>query len=79
VVAKVRETLAVSEQISQNFDVERFSLRQPRELEVTQQYQIKMSNRSAALEKLNDSKDIGRAWENIKENVRISAKESLGL
>ena len=52
-VAKVRETLAVSEQKSQKSDVERFSLRQPRELEVTQQYQIKMSNRSAALEKLN--------------------------
>jgi len=31
------------------------------------------------LESLSDSKDINRAWENIKENIRISAKESLGL
>jgi len=31
------------------------------------------------LENASDSKDINRAWENIKENIRISAKESLGL
>jgi len=34
VVEKVRERLAVSKQRAQKFDVERFSLRQPRELEV---------------------------------------------
>jgi hypothetical protein len=38
-----------------------------------------MSNRLAALENLNDSEGINRAWENIKENIKISAKESLGL
>ena len=43
------------------------------------QYQIKISNRFAALENLHDSKDINRAWENIKENIKISAKESLSL
>jgi len=31
------------------------------------------------LENLSDSEDLNRAWENIKENIRISAKESLGL
>jgi hypothetical protein len=31
------------------------------------------------LENLNDSEDINRAWENIKETIKISAKESLGL
>jgi len=31
------------------------------------------------LENLNDSEDIKRAWENIKENIKTSAKESLGL
>jgi len=30
------------------------------------------------LENLNDSEDLNRAWENIKENI-TSAKESLGL
>jgi hypothetical protein len=31
------------------------------------------------LENLNDSEDINRAWENIKENIKTSAKESLGV
>jgi hypothetical protein len=30
------------------------------------QYQFEISERSAALENLNDSEDIKRAWENIK-------------
>jgi hypothetical protein len=28
---------------------------------------------------LSDNEDINRAWENIKENIKTSAKESLGL
>ena len=43
-------------------------------LEVRKQYQIKISNRFAALENLSDSEDINRAWENIKENIKTSAK-----
>jgi len=31
------------------------------------------------LEKLNDSEDINMDWENIKENIKTSAKDSLGL
>jgi hypothetical protein len=31
------------------------------------------------LENLSDDKDINRAWENIKENIKTSANESLGL
>jgi len=31
------------------------------------------------LENFNDSNDINRAWENIKEKIRTSAKVSLGL
>ena len=33
----------------------------------------------AALKYLNDSKDINRAWENIKENIKTSVKDSLGV
>jgi len=43
------------------------------------QYQIEISNRFAALENLSDSQDTHRAWKNIKENIKTSAKESLGL
>jgi len=31
------------------------------------------------MEILRDSQDINRAWENIRENIRTSAKESLDL
>jgi hypothetical protein len=31
------------------------------------------------LENLNGTEDINRAWENIEENIKISAKDSLGL
>jgi hypothetical protein len=48
-------------------------------LEVRKQYQIDITNRFAALENLGDSKDINRAWENIPENIKTSAKDSLGL
>ena len=59
--------------------MERFNLRKLSELQVRQQYQIEITNRFAALENLNDSQDINRAGKNVKENIRTSAKESLGL
>jgi len=31
------------------------------------------------LQNLNDSEDINRAWENSKEGIKTSVKESLGL
>ena len=49
------------------------------ELDVRKQYLIEISNRFAALENLSDGEDINRAWENVKENIKTSAKESLGL
>ena len=69
VVAKVRE----------RFDGEKYNLRKLNELEVRKHYQIGISNRFATLKNLHDSEDINRAWENIKQDIRISAKESLGL
>jgi hypothetical protein len=38
-----------------------------------------MSDRSAALKILSDNGYICRAWENIKENIKTSAKERVGL
>ena len=51
-VAKVREKLAVGKHATQKFDAERFSFRKLNELEVRKQFQIKISNRFAALEGL---------------------------
>ena len=49
------------------------------EPEVREQYQIEITNRFAALENLNDDEDVDRTWENIKENIQTSVKESLVL
>ena len=79
VIAKVRERLAVSKQPAQKLDGERSNLRKLKDLEVKKQYQIEITNRFAALGNISDDGDINRAWENIKYNIKTSAKESLGL
>jgi hypothetical protein len=68
VVAKVMKRLAVSEQAAENFDVERYHLGKLGEMDIMKQYQIPI------LENLNYSEDINRAWENIQENIKFSAK-----
>jgi hypothetical protein len=60
-------------------DGEKFNLRRLNEPEVKEKYQIEITNRFAALENLNAHEDVNRAWENIKEKIKTSAKESLGL
>jgi hypothetical protein len=79
VVTKVRERLDVRKQAAQKLDGERFNLRKLNELEVKEKYQIEITNRFSALENLIIDKDVNRAWENIKENIKTSDKESLGL
>ena len=71
--------MAVSKQATQKFDGERFNLGKLNKLEVRKQYQIEISNRFAALGNLSNHEDINRAWESIKENIKTSAKETLGL
>ena len=66
--------MAVSKQTAQKFDGERFNIRN-----VRKQYQIEITNRFVALENLDVYKDVNRSWEIIKENIKTSAKESLGL
>jgi uncharacterized protein YwgA len=60
-------------------DRQRFNLRKLNEPEVREQYQIEIRNRFAALENLSDDEDVDRTWGNIKEIIKTSAKESLGL
>jgi hypothetical protein len=78
VVAEVRESLAVSKQAMHRFRMERFNLKKLNEVEANEQYRVEMSNRFAALENLDAKVNINRAWETIRENIKISAKESQG-
>ena len=75
VVAKIRERLAVNKQAAQKLDGERFNLRKLKDLEFKKQYQTVITNSFAALGNISDDGDINRAWENIKENIKSSAKE----
>jgi hypothetical protein len=59
-------------------DLERFNLRKLSELKFRKQYQIKISDKLAAWKNLKCGKDMPRAWENLKDNMKTSA-ESVGL
>jgi hypothetical protein len=48
-------------------------------MEIKKKYQIEITNSFAALENLDVDKDLNRAWEKIKENIKISAKMSIVL
>jgi hypothetical protein len=54
--------------------VDRFTVRTLNEVEVREKYQIKISNRFAALKNQSDSADINRMCEKIK---RVKAKSRL--
>jgi hypothetical protein len=78
VVAKVRERLPVSKQTTHRFQMERFNLKKLNEVEGKEQYLVEISNMFAALENLDTEVDVNKAWETIRGNIKISAKESLG-
>jgi hypothetical protein len=77
-VTEVRERLCVSKRTAQKFDMGIFNLKKINEMEVRQQYQLQISNRLAVLWNLDDSMDLNRTWEIIKENIKISAKKTSG-
>jgi hypothetical protein len=78
VVAKLRKRISVSKRGRQNFDLERFDLRNLDDLEVKEKNQVEFSNRFAALESLDESFNINNAWESIRENIKTSGKDNLG-
>jgi hypothetical protein len=59
--------------------MEGFNLKKLKAVQGKEQYCLEISNRFAALENLNTELDINKAWETIRKNIKISAKESLGL
>jgi hypothetical protein len=78
VAAKLRERLSVIKRVAQRFDMQRFYLRKSNDAEVKEEYQVKITNRFAALKNCDDNVDMNTAWENIREYIKTSAKESLG-
>jgi hypothetical protein len=58
--------------------MERFNLKKLNNVESKEQFRVEVSNRFAALEDLDTEMEINSAWETIRENIKISAKESIG-
>jgi hypothetical protein len=56
----------------------RFNLKRLNEVESTVKYRVEVSNRFGASEDLDAEVEINSAWEMIRENTKIVAKESLG-
>jgi hypothetical protein len=54
--------------------MERFKLKKLNEVEGKELYHVEISNRMASLENLVDEVDINRAWETVRENIKISVK-----
>jgi hypothetical protein len=74
----VRERLAVSKRATQKIDTEGFNVKMLKKGDVKEQYQVTIRNKFAALKNLDDSGDNNRAGDNIRQNVKIFAQESLG-
>jgi hypothetical protein len=77
VVAKVGERLAVNEQRSYRFHMGRFNLKKLNEGDGKEQF-CAVSNRFVALEDLDTELEINSASKTIRENIKISDKETLG-
>jgi hypothetical protein len=78
VVVKVRERLAVNKRRSHSLHTDRFNLKKLNDVEGKEQFRAEVSNRFAALEDLETEVEINNAWETIRENIKISAKQCLG-
>jgi len=55
-----------------NFGLEALLLKNLKKVKVVELYRFKMSKRITGLENLDDSGGINRAWEIIRENIKIS-------
>jgi hypothetical protein len=77
-VAKVRERQGVEKGRLHTFYMERLNIMKLNEVEGKEQYCVEASEGFAALEDLDTEVDISGACGMIRENIKSSARESLG-
>jgi hypothetical protein len=58
--------------------MERFNLKKLNYVEGKEQFRVEVPNRFATLEDFDTEVKINSAWKKIRDNIKISAKESLG-
>jgi hypothetical protein len=76
VAAKLRERLLVSKRVAQKFDMQRFDLRKLNNAEVKEQYQVKITNRFAALENFDDKVDMKEPGEILEKIYKLQPKRA---
>jgi hypothetical protein len=77
VLPKIRERLAVSKRHVKKMDMDRFNLKKLNDGELKEHYQVTIKNIFSVFENFEDNRDIYRAWDAIRENIKISDKESV--
>jgi hypothetical protein len=73
------ERTAVIKQGSHKLHIEKLNGKKLNEVEGNETYLVDVTNRFAALEDLDAEVEINTDWETIRENIKISATESLGF
>jgi hypothetical protein len=58
--------------------MKKFNLKKLNDVEGKEQFRVEVSNRFSGLEDLDAEVEINSAWEMIRENIKISARECLG-
>jgi hypothetical protein len=67
VVAEVMDRMSVSK-----LEAQRFNPKKVNEVEIREEYQVRILNSFATFGNLDDSRDNSRAWENIRGRIKIS-------
>ena len=80
-IAKLREGLSVAKRVDQIVDIDRFDVRKLKDEDIKLQYHVHISNRFDALRTSNEDAGevhINDSWENIRDNIKVAAGESIG-
>ncbi|KAJ4451547.1 hypothetical protein ANN_03013 [Periplaneta americana] len=78
---ELSERISVAKRVEQQVHIRRFNIPKLNDEETKQKYQIEISNRFAALasfDEVEEKLDINSVWENIRDNIKIAAGQSIG-
>jgi hypothetical protein len=80
VSVEVRERLSINKRTALKFEKGSFNLEKLNDVEVKEQYQVKICNKFGASENFDDHYvDISKGWECIRENKKFSHRQSRSL
>ncbi|KAJ4448541.1 hypothetical protein ANN_10559 [Periplaneta americana] len=78
---ELRERLSVVKRVEQQANINRFNILKLKDEETKQRYLVEISNRFAALATADEAEeelDVNSVWDNIRDNIKIAAEQSIG-